>query len=467
MLHHFLANTILKALPFTPTSAQQLCIERLSQFCTSPDPKRLFLLKGYAGTGKTSVVSALVRAMQQLNQSTVLLAPTGRAAKVFAVYAGTGASSIHKKIYRQKSVTDATFLLDYNKHRDTLFIVDEASMIANNNDGNRFGSGKLLDDMMTYVYSPDSGCRMVLLGDTAQLLPVTQNYSPALELKHLESYGLTVEEMELTEVVRQAAESGILYNATQLRQAIGTPFSVPVFNMQFPDIFSISGSELIDHLHSSFSEVGEEETIIITRSNKQAKRYNQGIRMRVLQKEEQLSAGDLLMITKNNYFWSQHYERLDFIANGDIARVIRIRKYHQMYGCTFVDVLLQLLDYDMEIDCRLLMDTLTTEMPAEADKLSEKLFAAVETDYAHIPNKHKRYRLLREDLFLNALQARFAYAITCHKAQGGQWSHVYVDAGIFREDQLAPDLLPWLYTAVTRAREKLFLVNFLPQFFKH
>jgi exodeoxyribonuclease-5 len=340
-------------------------------------------------------------------------------------------------------------------------------MIANSDDGNQFGSGNLLNDLISYVYDGDNGCKMILLGDTAQLLPVRQEYSPALDAGKLAGYGLTVEQMELTEVVRQATQSGILFNATNLRQTLGKSFSLPIFNLNFPDICSIGGNEILDALYASFAEVGEEQTVIITRSNKRAKRYNLGVRTQVLQKEEMLVAGDLLMITKNNYFYTQTNDGLDFIANGDMARVLRIRKYYDMYNLTFVEVLLNLIDYDTELDCLLILDVLNSETPAEANKIQETLFAAVEADYAHIKNKRERYAKLRQDRFLNALHAKFGYAVTCHKAQGGQWEHVYVDAELFREEQLTPDVIQWLYTAITRARTKLFLINFLPQFFQH
>lgn len=464
MLHQFLTTTICQALPFPPTTEQAACIDSLAQFCTSPEPMHLFLLQGYAGTGKTSVVSALVSAMRQLEQPTILLAPTGRAAKVFASYASQTATSIHKQIYRQKSVTEFSFSLNYNKNKQTLFIVDEASMIGNSSsDGGIFGSGRLLDDLITYVYSGDN-CRLILLGDSAQLLPVMQDHSPALDKRHLEGYGLTVNTFQLTQVVRQAAQSGILYNATLLRDQLGA-ITIPSLKLGFEDIHRISGAELIDTLNYSYNTVGQENTIIITRSNKRANLYNNGIRNQVLQKEEQLSTGDLLLVTKNNYFWSRSYENLDFIANGDIAEVVRIRRYEQMHNLTFADVILCLTDYDMEVECRLLVDTLTCDTSIQIDHLNNTLQNSVSEDYIDIKNKRERYVKMREDMYLNALQVKFAYAITCHKAQGGQWEHVYIDSGIFKEDQFTPEYAQWLYTAFTRAQKQLYLVNFLPNFF--
>ena len=466
MLHDFFAKQITSFLPFAPTQEQDFCIKKLAQFCTSHTQNSVFVLKGYAGTGKTSVVSALVRAMENLKQHTVLLAPTGRAAKVFAQYSGKQATSIHKKIYRQKSAANFTFALDFNKHKDTLFIVDEASMIANfSAESNIFGSGRLLDDLVEYIYSAEN-CKMILLGDTAQLLPVNQDFSPALDKKVLEGFSLEVEGFTLTEVVRQASDSGILANATMLRKILDKPiYENPKIDLNFPDIQSISGAELIDSIYSSYREVGENNTIVVTRSNKRANVFNNGIRNQVLQRESEISNGDLLMIIKNNYFWNQKYENLNFIANGDIAEVVRIRKHSEMYGFRFVDVTLQLLDYDMEIDCKILLNSLSTQTPAENDLLGKQLFEEVEKDYLHIGNKRERYKQMRENEYFNALQTKFSYAITCHKSQGGQWQHVYIDHGFLTDENLNKEFLQWLYTAVTRAQTKLFLVNFKKEFF--
>jgi exodeoxyribonuclease-5 len=465
VLSDFFINKITEQLPFAPTDEQKFCIEKLAAFCTNHTQNQVFMLKGYAGTGKTSVVSALVRAMKELAQGVVLLAPTGRAAKVFAHYSGSEACSIHKKIYKQKSATDFHFLLDYNKHKNTLFIVDEASMIANNyQDGSVFGSGRLLDDLVQYVYQGEN-CKMILLGDTAQLLPVFQDFSPALDKKILASFNLEVEELLLTEVVRQAADSGILHNATNIRNILEkTMYENPKINLNFADIQSIAGAELIDSIYSSYREVGETDTIVVTRSNKRANVFNNGIRNQVLQRESELSNGDLLMIVKNNYFWSEKYEQLNFIANGDIAEVVRVRKHSEMYGFRFADVTLQLLDYDMEIDCKILLDSLAAPTPADNDALGKKLFEEVEKDYLHIGNKRQRYMQMRENHYFNALQVKFSYAVTCHKAQGGQWQHVYIDHGYLTDDQLNRNFLQWLYTAFTRAQTKLFLVNFKKEF---
>ena len=424
-----------------------------------------FLLKGYAGTGKTSIVSALVRAMHELEQKTVLLAPTGRAAKVFSVYSGMEATSIHKKIYRQKSVSDFHFMLNYNKAKDTLFIVDEASMIGDSvAENNIFGSGRLLDDLIEYVYSGDN-CRMILLGDTAQLMPVGQNYSPALDRKVLEKSALDITEYTLTEVVRQASDSGILANATHLRYLLdNTVYRNPQITTNFPDITSITGVELIDSIYASYREVGEENSIVITRSNKRANLFNQGIRNQVLQRESELANTDMVMVIKNNYFWAERYSGIDFIANGDIAEIVRIRRYREMYGFRFVEVSMRLVDYDQEIDCLVLVDSLDAPTPSDNDAIGRKLFEEVEKDYSHIGNKRTRYIEMRRNEYLNAIQIKFAYAITCHKSQGGQWRHVYVDTGYLTEPMLGKEFLQWLYTATTRCREQLFLVDFSRRF---
>ncbi|MDR2684168.1 MAG: AAA family ATPase [Prevotellaceae bacterium] len=467
MLSDFLAKQITAQLPFSPTEEQRFCIERLAVFCTNPVQNQVFVLKGYAGTGKTSVMSALVRAMRNLKQGVVLLAPTGRAAKIFAHYSDNEACSIHKKIYKQKSIADFRFVLDYNKHKNTLFIVDEASMIANNyQDSSIFGSGRLLDDLIEYVYQSEH-CKMILLGDTAQLLPVYQDFSPALDKKILQQFNLEVEEFLLTEVVRQAANSGILYNATKIRNLLEKPtFEIPKINLQFPDIQSITSTELIDCIYQSYREVSETNTIIVTRSNKRANTFNNGIRSQVLQRDSELSSGDLLMIVKNNYFWTEKYNQLNFIANGDIAEVVRVRKHTELYGFRFADVTLQLLDYEIEIECKILLDSISAPTPADNDVLGKKLFTEVEQDYLHIGNKRQRYLQLRENQYLNALQAKFSYAITCHKAQGGQWQHVYIDCGYLDENHQNKEFLQWLYTAFTRAQNKLFLINFKKEFLK-
>ena len=466
MLYHFLADKIQAQLPFEPTTQQESCIELLAQFCTtiSTNENHAFLLTGYAGTGKTSLVSALVNVLTDLQQKTVLLAPTGRAAKVFSNYAHQPAYSIHKKIYRQKSGSNE-FQLNFNSHKDTLFFVDEASMISNMpNDGTNFGSGRLLDDLMEFIYTGDN-CRLILIGDVAQLPPVMQPLSPALEKPKLESYGLIVTSIELTEVVRQTAESGILHNATIIRQALTNMESTLQLNRGFDDVKCVNGTELIDEIQAAFGRSGAENCIIITRSNKRAVLYNRGIRNQVLFKEDELSNGDLLLVTKNNYFWSKEYPDLEFIANGDIAEIVRIRGYHDMYDLRFADITLNFLDYDCEIDARILVDSLYTETPAAADQLHKKLLAAVEEDFLEIGNRRERYKAMMKSDYLNALHVKFGYAITCHKAQGGQWKEVFLDQGGITADSIDSDYLRWLYTAFTRAQKKLYLINFNDNFF--
>ncbi|HLP05778.1 MAG TPA: AAA family ATPase [Paludibacter sp.] len=462
MLHNFISERIAAQLQFEPTEQQVLLLDKLGMFLMSTDPEKVFLLKGYAGTGKTSVVSALVRALNGLQQKTMLLAPTGRAAKVIAGYSGFPAFTIHKKIYRQKSMSEFEFQLADNLYSHTLFIVDEASMISNTGSDSAFGSGQLLDDLINFVYSGE-GCSLLLLGDTAQLPPVMQPYSPALEAEKLMSYGLNLHEFTLTHVVRQAMESGILHNATILRNQLTDELTdgFPQFKLEgFGDFCKLNGMELIDEIQRAYDGVGVEDTIVVTRSNKRANLYNNGIRARVMMKEEEITNGDLLMVTRNNYFWNKPYKEIDFIANGDILQIVRVRKFHEMYGFRFVDLTLRSLDYDWEIDARVWLDVLQSESPAQINDLANRLFKAVAEDYPEITNKRELYKKIYENEFFNALQVKFAYAVTCHKAQGGQWKKVFIDPGQMNEDQMNAEFYRWLYTAVTRATETVYLVNF-------
>jgi exodeoxyribonuclease-5 len=462
MLQNFIASRIHAQLPFEPTEQQTQLIEQLGAFLMSTDNEKVFLLRGYAGTGKTSVVSALVRALNELKQKTVLLAPTGRAAKVIAGYSGFPAFTIHKKIYRQKSMSEFRFQLADNLHTHTLFIVDEASMISNTGTETTFGSGRLLDDLIEFVYGGE-GCSLLLLGDTAQLPPVMQPHSPALEPDKIIGYGLHLQQFTLTHVVRQALESGILHNATLLRQQLieEKTDEFPRFELDgFSDICKLNGTELLDEIQRSYDGVGVEDTIVVTRSNKRANIYNNGIRSRVMMKEDELSSGDLLMITRNNYFWNKPYKEIDFIANGDILQVTRVRKYYEIYGFRFVDLSLRSLDYDWEIDARIWLDALQSESPASMNEMTNKLFQAVAEDYPEITTKKLLYKKILENEYYNALQVKFAYAVTCHKAQGGQWKKVFIDPGQINDDQLNSDFYRWLYTALTRATETVYLVNF-------
>lgn len=451
---------------FEPTEDQFLAMENLGKFLTSGNQDEVFVLRGYAGTGKTSLVGALVRMLDELQQKVVLMAPTGRAAKVFSLHAGHSAYTIHKKIYRQKvfSGEGGNFLLSENLHQHTLFIVDEASMISNEGlSGATFGTGRLLDDLIQYVYA-GQGCRLLLMGDTAQLPPVGEAESPALHSRALGGYGLVVHEANLTQVVRQVGESGILWNATHLRRLMSDEqfYAFPRVRFSgFPDIRNLSGNELVEVLEESYAHVGLDETMIICRSNKRANIYNNGVRARVLYREGPLEGGDVIMVAKNNYFWAEEYKETDFIANGDVAVVRRVRRERELYGFRFADVTMSFPDYnDLEIEATVLLDTLYSDAPALTPEQNGQLFDAVMEDYADIPLKRDRMKKLKSDPYFNALQVKYAYAVTCHKAQGGQWRHVYVDQGYVTEEMLTPDYFRWLYTAFTRATETLFLVNF-------
>lgn len=461
MLQQFLVSRIVAKLPFVPNDDQRQLIGKLGVFLLAQDASKLFLLKGYAGTGKTSIVAALVKAMQELQQKTVLLAPTGRAAKVLSSYANFPAYTIHKKIYRQRALDSTQFGLNDNLHTDTLFLVDEASMVSNQTGDNMsFGTGRLLDDLVRFVYS-GRNCWLLLLGDTAQLPPVKQTHSPALDAAYLESYGLNVTEFELTQVARQALESGILFNATQLRRQIADNDVSRFPEIQtegFNDIILLSGENVLDELQRAYDEVGAENTLVVTRSNNRANLYNQGIRARILWKDDELGNGDMLMVTRNNYFWAKQYEGLDFLANGDMLEIVRVRKYHELYGMRFVELSLRSMDYDWEIDAMILLDSLYTEQPEKNYELANLLFQRIELDYPEIRNRKQIVKTIMESPFYNALQVRFAYAVTCHKAQGGQWKRVFIDQGQPNEDILGSDYYRWCYTAITRATEKVFFV---------
>lgn len=441
-------------------------IKSLSGFLLSTRDGMLFLLRGYAGTGKTSLVGALVKTLDRLQQKCVLLAPTGRAAKVFSAYSGHPAFTIHKKIYRQRAFSNEVenFSLNDNLTTHTLYIVDEASMISNEGlSGAMFGTGRLLDDLVQYVYS-GQGCRLLLLGDTAQLPPVGEEQSPALFADALRGYGLEVVEADLTQVVRQMEQSGILWNATRLRRLIADEdcFSLPKIRVSgFADIRMLPGAELIDELSACYDRDGLEETIVICRSNKRANLYNKGIRAQILWREEELSTGDLLMVAKNNYYWTERLKEMDFLANGETAVVRRVRRTRELYGFRFADVTLAFPDYDdLELEANLLLDTLHSDAPALPKADNDRLFYAVLEDYADVPLKRDRMKKMKADPHYNALQVKYAYAVTCHKAQGGQWKNVFLDQGYMTDEYLTPDYFRWLYTAFTRATGTLYLVNY-------
>ena len=512
---------ILQQFGFPPTQEQAHALEVFAEFLTDRDPHAVMILRGSAGTGKTTLSGAIVRTLKEIRQKVMLLAPTGRAAKVFSLNSGSPAYTIHRRIYREKSFSgvEGQFNLNDNLYTDTLFMVDEASMIANMGlGGMSFGSGCLLDDLVHFVYQGRND-RLLLIGDKAQLPPVGEEESPALHAAMLEGYGLKVYECDLNEVLRQSEKSGILYNATMIRQMITHDDITQLPKIHFAgysDIKPMPGAELIEALADSYHHVGLDDTIVVTRSNKRANIFNQGIRNMVLDREEELSQGDILMIVKNNYYWMeeerkkilksgvkteasgadaanhkvpsskfqvqsnqvqsnhtvqsskfqvqsnqvQSNEIPAFLANGDRAKVLKVRRRIDLYGFRFATLLLQFPDYDnYELEATVLLDTLTSEAPALTHEQQEQLFHQIEEDYQDIPLKADRMKAIRQDQFFNALQVKFAYAVTCHKAQGGQWAHVYVDQGYMTDDMLNPDYIHWLYTAFTRATEMLYLVN--------
>ena len=474
MIGDELKYRIHNAFGLVPTREQEAAIDCFVRFMTDRRDDAVMVLRGAAGTGKTSLSAAIVKALATLEQKMVLMAPTGRAAKVFSLFAGQAAYTIHRRIYRQKSLEGA-FDLNYNSAQDTLFMVDEASMIANASSFGEsiFSGGQLMDDLIRFVYN-DKNCRLMLIGDAAQLPPVGETESPALMSDVLRSYGLHVYECDLSEVLRQSQASGILWNATEVRSLMEDGRCVlPKIRFQgFTDIRNVPGDELIETLASSYSRVGLDETIVVTRSNKRANIYNQGIRNMVLDREDELCGGDQIMVVKNNYYWplavsswqlansQEPRANSQFIANGDRAVVRRVRHVHEQHGFRFAEVTMTFPDYDdYELTATVLLDTLTSEAPALTREQQELLYNKVMEDYADIPQKQERLKKVREDKYFNALQVKFAYAATCHKAQGGQWAHVYVDQGYMTDDMLSPDYLHWLYTAFTRATEQLYLVN--------
>ncbi len=470
MLSAFFETEILKALKKKPTEQQSELIYKLSKFVNDDNNSSVFLLKGYAGTGKTTIISALVKALKKNNIKTVLLAPTGRAAKVFSGTAKKAAYTIHKEIYiaKSRSVT-AKFVLDKNYYKNTVFIVDEASMISNKLDRKSvFGSGKLLDDLMQYVFEGKK-CKIIFSGDTAQLPPVGLEISPALDKNTLEIYARKVQEFQLTKVVRQNLDSGILYNATMLRKMIEEQKTgvFPKFNVSdFDDIIPITGSDLIETISDSYSSGGLENTIVITKSNKRANRYNEGIRNAILYKEDVISSDDLVMIVKNNYYWKDEDYLLEFIANGDIAQIESIDFVENLYGYDFANVELFLPDLRVLVYAKVFLNTLNYDGPALSYEDNKNLFDKVSENYKNIKNKKKRFEKIFADENLNALQIKFAYAVTCHKAQGGQWNNIFLDQSYINKDMLNIDFLRWLYTAFTRAIDKIYLVNFKDQFFQ-
>ena len=514
-------DEVVREFGFTPTHDQLNALETFARFLAEREQNCVMVMRGSAGTGKTSLAGAMVRTFTRLGQKLLLMAPTGRAAKVFAMNSGHTAFTIHRKIYREKSYSGigGQFNLNDNMHKNTLFMIDEASMIGRGGGmTSDFGTGDLHSDLVQFVYNGQN-CRMLLVGDCAQLPPVGEEEAPALHAEVLESMGLKVYECDLREVLRQSQDSGILVNATyirsltpgpsprrgeillqsdsglidsnmgesrlnssfsprreevQLQSNSGLDFSefscdnllkvgLPRIRFKgFADIVMVPGDELVERISSSYADVGMDETMVVTRSNKRANVYNQGIRATVLDREDELCTGDLLMVVKNKYLDKPQgdHGQLAFIANGDCVKVQRVRNIRELFGFRFADVWLQFPDYDdFEMQQTVVLDTLTTEAPALTHEQQEQLYEAVMEDYADIPLKRDRMAKLKQDEYFNALQIKYAYAVTCHKAQGGQWAHVYIDQGYMTDDMLTPDYIHWLYTAFTRATEKLFLVN--------
>lgn len=453
---------VLELLPYQPSQDQIEAFAAFAHFLSNSQQNVIFLLNGYAGTGKTSLFGAIVQALSQRGIKVVLLAPTGRAAQVFSEHSQRQAYTIHRKIYRQESYLSEGFDLAENKHRDTIFIVDEASMIANSsNEGAMFGSGRLLDDLVSYVYN-GQGCKLMLMGDGGQLSPVGHSEIPALNPQILRGYGLSVYHIALTTIARQAAESGILQNATIVRNILTSENLVPpkLQLKQYHDIESISGEFLMETLSDCYDRDGIEETIIITRSNKRATLYNAGVRNMILYREEELASGDMLLVAKNNYFWAKEYKELDFIANGDIMRVKRLwGEVEQVYGLKFANVTVELPDHNnVEMDVKIVIDSLMSETPALTLAQSNNLYTNVINELTG--NKRERYKQMKDHPYFNALQVKYAYAVTCHKAQGGQWKNVFIDMGGIIPDALSTiDFMRWLYTAITRASSKVYLIN--------
>lgn len=465
-------HLLVQDFPHTATNNQDMALQRLTDFVMDDTADSLFLLKGYAGTGKTTIIGTLVKNLWKVFKSSVLLAPTGRAAKVISNYSGREASTIHRRIYYPKKARGGkvNFTLQKNKSKNTIFIVDEASMIPDRDtSGQMFDSSSLLDDLITYV---DQGinCKLILIGDTAQLPPVKLDISPALDKHTLETYfDKNVMEIELNEVVRQELNSGILVNATEIRNRIQDGFyeAMKLSYVGMPDVIRpLDGHELMDAIQQSYSDSKDQDSVFIVRSNKRANLYNQNIRSRILLQENELEAGDNLMVVKNNYFWVKPNSDAGFIANGDIVEILRIRNIKELYGFRFAEVEIRMIDYPKmpSFETVIFLDTLTSETPSLTYEENNKLYQEVMADYADLTSNYKKYQAVRKNPFFNALQVKFSYAITCHKSQGGQWGTVFVEQP-YLPDGVSKEYLRWLYTAVTRAQKKLYLIGFNSEFF--
>lgn len=453
------------------TADQNLCVQKWNSFLADESLYKCFVLKGYAGTGKTSLIGSLVKSLPMLKIKTVLMAPTGRAAKVFSQAANKQASTIHKKIYRQNSEPGggSRMVLIPNLHTDTIFIIDEASMLGDYtmNKGGDISQRNLLEDVFEYVFA-GKNCHLILVGDSGQLPPVGADYSPALSLEYLQNHFATVRfsEHQLNEVVRQQQDSGILYNATQIRNL--APEAHPIIDPHFPDIIRLEGGELQESLESCYNQYGTEETLIVCRTNKRTNIYNQQIRGRILWMEEEINQGDMMMVVRNNYHWLDEKSEAGFLANGELFQLKRIHKYEDLYGFRFAEVTVQLVDYPQHEEIRLMLnlDALVVEGPNLPRERIKELFFEIEKDYLYELNKRKRYDLILNSPHFNAIQAKHAYAVTCHKAQGGQWDAVFIDVGFLPEGPENHDFHRWLYTACTRAKEKLYFINLDESYFE-
>ena len=470
MERHELYGRLTQSFGFEPTEGQSVVLYHLAAFLLSQKENPTYVLRGYAGTGKTSLVKTLVRTLPAIGMRYVLMAPTGRAAKVLSNYTGQNASTIHRKIYQAMTYPDGSIRIARaeNKYKHTLFIVDEASMIGEQKE---FGGSSLLDDLLSYVFSGED-CRLLLIGDTAQLPPVESNESPALNCDYLKSqFPITAATYELTEVKRQALESGILYNATDIRELISQSlyeYALPIFHLQgFDDIQKIEPETFEEMLHNAFANISDNEAVIVCKSNKRANMFNQAIRGRILNIEGEIATGDKLMVVKNNYFWAEGNNAISFIANGDMAEIRKIKHFEDMYGFRFADVELSFTDYPdaPNIEAKILLDTLNSNSPSLTNEESQQLFTAIEEDYMDIPNRRERYKEMKKNPWFNALQVKFAYALTCHKTQGGQWNSVFIDSSLNLKETLEVEDLRWLYTALTRAQERVYFVNFKDEFF--
>ena len=465
-----LYELLLNSFGLTPTEGQATVLRHLAAFLLSLKPNPTYILRGYAGTGKTTLVTTLVKTLPEIGMDYVLMAPTGRAAKVLGGYTRKYASTIHKKIFQVQAFPDGSLRMAraQNKHKDTLFIVDEASMIGEDRE---FGTKSLLDDLLAYVFSGER-CRLLLIGDTAQLPPVGNDESPALDINYLESqFPLTIATYELTEVKRQALQSGILSNATHLRELLiedKMEYPLPLFDLHFDDTERIDPEIFEEMLYKAFDAEHSNDSVIVCKSNKRANLFNQAIRSRILNIEGEIATGDKLMIVKNNYFWADGHQQISFIANGDMAEIQKITHYEEMYGFRFADVELSFPDYPdaQNLDVKIILDTLNSNSASLSEEENTRLLQAFEADYMDIPNRRERYKAMKKNPWFNALQVKFAYALTCHKTQGGQWKNVFVDSSLNLKDDVEKEDLRWLYTAVTRAQERLYFVNFKEEFFE-